>query len=189
MSCCHHPHQRILINETPREVLINTASGFIMGFFEVALASANPVRLTKAGGEWLGYLNTLNAGSFSPIAFGQSALPLSHTLSNCRATFDGDVATLTDAVTGRVKYGALFSMKTYPALTDVTLLDALDLPLDIVLTNSFSPIPNNIMVLQAGTPLTFAEVRQYIRKSIDVIVQLGRAEGKRGITEFYLPGS
>ena len=43
------------------------------------------------------------------------------------------------------------------------------------------------MVLQAGTPLTFAEVREYIRKSIDVIVQLGRAEGKRGITEFYLP--
>jgi len=44
-----------------------------------------------------------------------------------------------------------------------------------------------IMVLQAGTPLTFAEVREYIRKSIDVIVQLGRADGKRGITEFYLP--
>lgn len=105
----------------------------------------NPVRLNRAGGEWLGYLNTLNAGSFSPIAFEQSALPLSHTLSNCRATFDGDVVTLTDAVTGQVKYGALFSMKTYPALTDVTLLDALDLPLDIVLTNSFSPIPNNIM--------------------------------------------
>nr|AAN05190.1 RC117 [Ruegeria sp. PR1b] len=55
------------------------------------------------------------------------------------------MVTLADAVTGRVKYGALFSMKTYPALTDVTLLDALDLPLDIVLTNSFSPIPNNIM--------------------------------------------
>ena len=46
-----------------------------------------------------------------------------------------------------------------------------------------------IMVLQAGTPLTFAEVREYIRKSIDVIVQLGRADGKRGITEFYLPGN
>ncbi|AUR01536.1 P-type DNA transfer ATPase VirB11 [Phaeobacter inhibens] len=44
-----------------------------------------------------------------------------------------------------------------------------------------------IMVLQAGTPLTFAEVREYIRKSIDVIVQLGRADGRRGITEFYLP--
>lgn len=44
-----------------------------------------------------------------------------------------------------------------------------------------------IMVLQAGTPLTFAEVREYIRKSIDVIVQLGRTDGRRGITEFYLP--
>ena len=117
----------------------------VMGFFAVALSSANPVRLTKTGGEWLGYLNTLNAGSFSPIAFGQSPLPLSHTISDCRATFDGDVMTITCATTGAVKYGALFSIKTYPALTDVTLLDALDLPLDIVLTNSFSPIPNNIM--------------------------------------------
>ena len=44
-----------------------------------------------------------------------------------------------------------------------------------------------IMVLQAGTPLTFAEVRQYIQKSIDVIVQLGRVDGRRGIAEFYLP--
>jgi len=117
----------------------------VMGFFAVALSSANPVRLTKTGGEWLGYLNTLNAGSFSPIAFGQSPLPLSHTISDCRATFDGDVVTVTCATTGAVKYGALFSIKSYPALTDVTLLDALDLPLDIVLTNSFSPIPNNIM--------------------------------------------
>ena len=117
----------------------------VMGFCAVALSSANPVRLTKTGGEWLGYLNALNAGSFSPIAFGQSPLPLSHTISDCRATFDGDVATITCATTGAVKYGALFSIKSYPALTDVTLLDALDLPLDIVLTNSFSPIPNNIM--------------------------------------------
>ncbi|ATG38093.1 P-type DNA transfer ATPase VirB11 (plasmid) [Phaeobacter piscinae] len=44
-----------------------------------------------------------------------------------------------------------------------------------------------IMVLQAGTPLTFAEVKDYIARSIDVIVQLGRAGGKRGITELYFP--
>jgi len=43
------------------------------------------------------------------------------------------------------------------------------------------------MVLQAGTPLNFAEVRQYIQKSIDVIVQLVRVDGRRGIAEFYLP--
>ena len=46
-----------------------------------------------------------------------------------------------------------------------------------------------IMVLQAGTPLTFAAVREYSPKSVYELVQLGRAEGKRGITEFYLPGS
>ncbi len=40
-----------------------------------------------------------------------------------------------------------------------------------------------IMVLQAGTPLSFAEVQTYIRKSIDMIVQLGRVEGRRGVTE------
>lgn len=40
-----------------------------------------------------------------------------------------------------------------------------------------------IMVLQAGTPLTFAEVQTYIRKSIDLIVQLGRVEGRRGVSE------
>ena len=117
----------------------------VVGFFEVALSSANPTRLTRKGGEWLGYLNTLNAGSFSPIAFGQSALPLSHTLSNSRATFDGDVVTITCATTGKQKFGSIFSIKSYPAITDVTLLDALDLPLDMVLTNSFSPIPGNIM--------------------------------------------
>ena len=45
-----------------------------------------------------------------------------------------------------------------------------------------------IMVLQAGTPLTFAEVKDYIARSIDVIVQLGRSDGRRGVTELWFPG-
>ncbi len=45
-----------------------------------------------------------------------------------------------------------------------------------------------MMVLQAGTPLTFAEVKGYIARSIDVIVQLGRENGKRGVTELWFPG-
>lgn len=43
-----------------------------------------------------------------------------------------------------------------------------------------------IMVLQAGTPLSFTEVRTYIQKSVDMIVQLGRAGGKRGVTELLV---
>ncbi len=46
-----------------------------------------------------------------------------------------------------------------------------------------------IMVLHAGTPLTFAEVQTYIRKSIDVIVQLGRVDGRRGVSEILILGT
>ncbi|MEM6942635.1 MAG: ATPase, T2SS/T4P/T4SS family [Pseudomonadota bacterium] len=45
-----------------------------------------------------------------------------------------------------------------------------------------------MMVLQAGTPLTFSEVAEYVAQSIDVIVQLGREDGRRGVTEVFLPG-
>lgn len=45
-----------------------------------------------------------------------------------------------------------------------------------------------LMVLQAGTPLTFAEIKEYISRSIDVFVQLARTDGARGVTEMFLPG-
>jgi type IV secretion system protein VirB11 len=37
--------------------------------------------------------------------------------------------------------------------------------------------------------MTYADMIQYIENSIDVIIQAGRHDGKRGITEFYLPGA
>ncbi len=36
--------------------------------------------------------------------------------------------------------------------------------------------------------MTYQDMIQYITRSIDVIIQAGRHEGARGITEFYLPG-
>ena len=45
-----------------------------------------------------------------------------------------------------------------------------------------------LLVLQAGTPLTFGEVRAHVARSIDVVVQLGRHEGRRGVTELFMPG-
>ena len=36
--------------------------------------------------------------------------------------------------------------------------------------------------------MTYADMTTYIEGSIDVIIQAGRHEGARGITEFYLPG-
>ncbi|KIC08828.1 type IV secretion system protein B4 [Leisingera sp. ANG-M1] len=118
----------------------------VMSFFQEALSAANPVRLSKYGGEWLGFLAALNSGRFEPIAESAAFTSLASQASNCRAIFDGDKITIQEGVTGTRRYGALFAVKTYPSVTDVTMLDALDLPIDVVLTNSFTPIPNNVML-------------------------------------------
>lgn len=45
-----------------------------------------------------------------------------------------------------------------------------------------------IAALKTDIPMTYQDMIQYIESSIDVIVQAARADGDRGITEFYLPG-
>lgn len=44
-----------------------------------------------------------------------------------------------------------------------------------------------IMALKSDLPMTYQDMLAYIGGSIDVIVQVGRDSGERGITEFYLP--
>ena len=44
-----------------------------------------------------------------------------------------------------------------------------------------------IAALKANLPMTYAENLAYIESTIDVIVQVGRHESRRGVTEFYLP--
>lgn len=44
-----------------------------------------------------------------------------------------------------------------------------------------------IMALKSDLPMTYQDMLVYIGGSIDVIVQVGRDNGERGITEFYLP--
>lgn len=46
-----------------------------------------------------------------------------------------------------------------------------------------------IAALKTEIPMTYADMIQYIESSIDVIIQAGREDGERGITEFYLPGT
>ena len=45
-----------------------------------------------------------------------------------------------------------------------------------------------IAALKTDVPMTYQDMIHYITRSIDVIIQAGRHEGARGITEFYLPG-
>ena len=50
-------------------------------------------------------------------------------------------------------------------------------------------VVKGIAALKTEIPMTYADMIQYIENSIDVIIQAGRHDGKRGITEFYLPGA
>jgi type IV secretion system protein VirB11 len=44
-----------------------------------------------------------------------------------------------------------------------------------------------LMVMSTGLAMSFEEVRRYCANSIDLVVQLGRIDGRRGIAEIYLP--
>ncbi|WP_373418477.1 CpaF/VirB11 family protein [Sagittula sp. MA-2] len=46
-----------------------------------------------------------------------------------------------------------------------------------------------IAALKTEIPMAYQDMVQYIESSIDVIIQAGREDGQRGITEFYLPGT
>ena len=46
-----------------------------------------------------------------------------------------------------------------------------------------------IAALKTEVPIPYRDMIDYIESSIDVIIQAGREDGKRGITEFYLPGT
>ena len=44
-----------------------------------------------------------------------------------------------------------------------------------------------LMVLRTGIKLRYAEIIDYARKSIDIVIQLGRASGQRGIKQIFFP--
>jgi type IV secretion system protein VirB11 len=46
-----------------------------------------------------------------------------------------------------------------------------------------------LMVMATGIAMTYAEVRRYCAASIDVVVQLGRADGRRGVEEVMVAGA
>jgi len=44
-----------------------------------------------------------------------------------------------------------------------------------------------LMVMSVGMNMAFDEVRRYCESSIDIVVQLGRVDGRRGVAEIYIP--
>ncbi|OHC56242.1 MAG: hypothetical protein A3D16_18885 [Rhodobacterales bacterium RIFCSPHIGHO2_02_FULL_62_130] len=98
-------------------------------------------RLTISSGEWLGLLGGLIG---QPVAM---ILPmmgqfLAVSAAGLQATFAGKRVEL-ETGAGTRRFGTIFGVKSYPARTWARMLDALELPYDITITNSFTPARNN----------------------------------------------
>lgn len=110
----------------------------ITGFMET-LSSTEPRRMTVSGGEWLGLLRSTITGGFSPIAPGRRFTPLNDLISNVSVFFLGDTFTVFGSYSGNTRYGSIITLKDYPSETYAGILDGLDLAVDMVVTNSFTP--------------------------------------------------
>lgn len=45
-----------------------------------------------------------------------------------------------------------------------------------------------MLVISGGIAMPYTEIQRYVRSTIDVIVQLDRTDGKRGVAEVFMPG-
>ena len=116
----------------------------VVGFLLSSFAEMNPRLLGAESGELLGFLGALNIGQerklFAKSRFGVIA----EDVANTRVTFQGRGFLLDDGTAGK-RFGTSFAIKTYPAKTNCTMFDELNLPVDMVVTHSFTPINSNIM--------------------------------------------
>ncbi|MFC5567184.1 type IV secretion system DNA-binding domain-containing protein [Rubellimicrobium aerolatum] len=119
---------------------LNEVTGFLLSSFSDMRAR----RLTASSGELLGFLGALNTGEEVPIRGHSRYHFLAEDVANTRVSFQGARFLLSEGVVGR-KVGTTFAIKTYPAKTEVGLFDGLDLPVDMVMTHSFTPINSNLM--------------------------------------------
>lgn len=116
----------------------------VVGFLMSSFAEMKPSLLSAQSGELLGFLGALNTGQERPLFPKSRFGVIAEDVANTRVTFLGRNFILDDGVTGQ-RFGTSFAIKTYPAKTSCTMFDELNLPVDMVVTHSFTPINSNIM--------------------------------------------
>ncbi|WP_179381334.1 VirB4 family type IV secretion/conjugal transfer ATPase [Jannaschia marina] len=116
----------------------------LVGQLKSTFADMKPRLLSAMSGELLGFLGALNTGQELPLFQGSKYGYLSQDVANTRVTFQGTTFVLSDGAVG-TRYGTTFAVKQYPAKTSCTMFDSLNLPVDMVVTHSFTPINSNMM--------------------------------------------
>src|SRR3989338_2382269 len=107
-----------------------------MGLLAGACQGLGFRRLTVSSGEWLGLLCVLLGQPMAKVLPMRGQF-LSAAIASSQMTFAGKRVEI-DTGAGQ-HFGTIFGVKSYPARTWARMLDALELPYDIVITNSFTP--------------------------------------------------
>lgn len=116
-----------------------------VGIFTSGLAELKPSVLSAKNGQLVGFLGALNTGQELPLYHTSKFGFLSSSASNTRVTFHGDHFELTEGVAGR-RFGKSFSIKDYSEQTNCTMFDKLNLPVDMIVTHSFTPVNTNLAI-------------------------------------------
>ena len=115
-----------------------------VGVFLSGLAELRPRLLSAASGELVGFLGALNTGRELPLYPANRYGFLADNVANTRVTFLEDHFELSEGVVGK-RFGKSFTIGEYSETTSCTMFDMLNLPVDMIVTHSFTPINSNLM--------------------------------------------
>jgi type IV secretion system protein VirB4 len=115
-----------------------------VGVFIAGLTDLSPRLLSAASGELIGFLGALNTGRELPLYPANRYGFLAWNVANTRVTFHEDHFELSDGVVGH-RFGKSFTIGEYSEATSCTMFDMLNLPVDMIVTHSFTPINSNLM--------------------------------------------
>ncbi|MEO1023978.1 MAG: type IV secretion system protein B4 [Pseudomonadota bacterium] len=115
-----------------------------VGVFTSGLADLKPRVLDAPSGELIGFLGALNTGQEMPLYPANRYGFLAANVANTRVTFFDEHFELSEGVVGH-RYGKSFTIGEYAEGTTCTMFDMLNLPVDMIVTHSFTPINSNLM--------------------------------------------
>ena len=139
-----------------------------------AVDNANPIRLTVSGGLWLGLLKLPIDGSMKEVKPGVRFAPIADMISQSMVTFRGDTFLCEGPDSNQTRFGSVISMKDYPSDTYPGIFDRLDVPYDLVLTQSFTPIDN--LAAQGKIALVRRQMAASADAAVSLMAQLEEAE-------------
>ncbi|ABI93318.1 hypothetical protein CEP88_00210 (plasmid) [Roseobacter denitrificans] len=112
----------------------------IVDHFMEAVRVASPTRLSISSGEWIGLLRAINTGQFFTSPPGAGFMPLADMIAVGRLDFRNDTFVSFGSDSKDTRYGAVFSIKSYPSNSAPGIFNRFDLPFDMVISQSYTPV-------------------------------------------------